>query len=268
MLALTHHDDVTEVRFTSWRSRLSGMRVSAFIRRGVLIDSGFPTAAESVAQLAAARAIMGAVLTHYHEDHSGGAAALARRGIPLWMSDLTCPKVAQPAPIFFYRRFSWGSPEPVPAFTPFGLPSGLVAIATPGHSADHHVFWDDATRTVFGGDLFIGVKVRIAHDTEDARATSASLRRVIALGPRRFFDAHRGLLPNPVGLLTAKADWIDATIGEVERLIKDGLADAEIARRVLGSDRFGRWFTAGDYTMENWVRGIRRTVNSSPSQLP
>jgi hypothetical protein len=42
-----------------------------------------------------------------------------------------------------------------------------------------------------------------------------------------------------------------------ERLIADCLDDATIARRVLGTDRFSRWYTGGDYTMGNWVRGLR-----------
>jgi hypothetical protein len=60
-----------------------------------------------------------------------------------------------------------------------------------------------------------------------------------------------------VALLEAKAAWIEATAAQCDRLIADGLDDRAIARRVLGTDRLGRWYTAGDYTMENWVRGVR-----------
>jgi glyoxylase-like metal-dependent hydrolase (beta-lactamase superfamily II) len=257
MLRIFHHDDVTELRFSSWRSRLSGMRVSAFVVRGVLVDSGFPSEALALARWARAHAVQGAALTHGHEDHAGGAPALARVGIPIWMSEGTRALVVAPKPIFFYRRFSWGAPEPLGASSPLELPAALEPIATPGHSADHHVLRDRETNTVFGGDLFIGVKVRVAHASEDPRATLASLRRVIALAPRRFFDAHRGLLDDPVPLLTAKADWMEATIAQCEALIADGFDDRTITRHVLGADRLGRWYTAGDYTMENWVRGVR-----------
>lgn len=236
------------------------MHVSAFVVRGVLIDSGFPLVAPELAQWVSAHPVHGAALTHYHEDHSGGAAALVQRGIPVWMSPLTQARVAAPAPIHFYRRFSWGMPTSLPAHEPFALPDGLEAIATPGHSEDHHALWDAQTGTVFGGDLFISVKVRIAHLAESARDTSASLRRIIARQPQRYFDAHRGLLANPVATLTAKADWIDTTIAHAEQLVAEGLDDSSIARRLLGTDRFGRWYTAGDYTMENWIRGVRRTM--------
>jgi glyoxylase-like metal-dependent hydrolase (beta-lactamase superfamily II) len=257
MLQVTTHEDVTQLCFTTWRSRLSGMRVSAFVVRGVLIDSGFPSVAPDLARWLDAHPVGGAAITHYHEDHSGGAAMLARRGVPMWMSEQTRPMVARPKPVLFYRRFSWGKPQAVPSHAPFALPAGLTAIPTPGHSEDHHVLFDAETGTVFGGDLFIGVKVRLAHATEDARVTAASVRRVLALKPQRFFDAHRGLLDQPLARLAAKADWIEDTVARAERLIAEGLDDATIARRVLGTDRLSRWYTGGDYTMGNWVRGLR-----------
>lgn len=264
MLHTLDHGDVTELRFTTWRSRLSRMRVSAFVVRGVLIDSGFPDAAADLARWLATHPVQGAALTHYHEDHAGGAATLAGRGVPLWMPPTTAPRVQRPAPVYFYRRFSWGSPRPLAAFAPFALPAPLVAVATPGHTDDHHAIWDPETRTVFGGDLFIGVKVRIAHATEDARSTAASLRRIIALAPRRYFDAHRGFLADPVPLLSAKADWMETTIGAAEALMAEGFDDATIARRLLGNDRLSRWYTSGDYTMENWVGGLRLRGASAP----
>ncbi|MDQ8153065.1 MAG: MBL fold metallo-hydrolase [Gemmatimonadota bacterium] len=258
MLTVLTHDDVTELRFSTWRSRLSRMRVSAFVTRGTLFDSGFPVATPALTQWLRRHPVQAAALTHHHEDHAGGACALAALAVPLWIPDAARALVTAPPRVLFYRRFSWGSPAPLGPYIAAALPLGIEAIPTPGHTADHHIFWDAGTGTVFGGDLFIGVKVRIAHASEDPRATSASLRRIVALAPRRFFDAHRGLLCNPAALLTAKADWIDAMVDRVEQLAAQGLSDADIARRVLGSDRLGRWYTAGDYTMENWVRGVRR----------
>ncbi|MBI2408672.1 MAG: MBL fold metallo-hydrolase [Gemmatimonadetes bacterium] len=258
MIAFTAHDDVTQLEFTSVRSRLSGMRVSAFVVRNVMIDSGFPTSADELRRWVAQHPVAGAALTHYHEDHAGGASVLRELGVPLWMAEATQARLAAPTPVRFYRRFSWGAPRAVADFTPFALPPFLAAIPTPGHTADHQVFWDAETRTVFGGDLFIGVKVRIAGANEDPRAVAASLRRVIALEPRRYFDAHRGALLNPVVRLAAKRDWMEEMIGQCERLFADGVDDATIARRVLGADRIGRLYTGRDYTMENWVRGVRR----------
>lgn len=240
-----------------------GFRVSAFLVRGVLVDTGFPDCAGALARFVAIARPDGCLVTHFHEDHAGGVAVLVRAGLPVWMDARTADRVRTPARIGFYRRYTWGSPSPVGAFTPFLPPGTLECIATPGHSDDHHAVWDRETGTLFGGDLFIGVKVRGSHASEQPRTLVRSLRRVIALGPRRLFDAHRGLIENPVRLLSAKADWLEETIATVDALIADGLDDARIARRVLGSDRFTDFFTAGEYTMRNLVLSVRQTAPES-----
>ena len=153
--------------------------------------------------------------------------------------------------------------RPLGGFRSFELPSPLECIATPGHSDDHHVVWDPATRTVLGGDLFIGVKVRISHASEQPRALVTSLRRIAALGLVRYFDGHKGLIADPVAALNAKADWVEETVARIDALIDDGLDDVTIARRVLGDDRMMRTITAGDYTMANFVRSVRTTRTSA-----
>ena len=257
MLQLLAHDDVTELRFTTWRSRSMGFQVSAFAVRGVLIDSGFPDCAGDLARYMTAASLEGCVLTHYHEDHAGGAAAVARAGVPIWMDARTAERVRHPRPIGLYRRYTWGSPSPVGSSVPFALPAPLECIPAPGHSDDHHIVWDGRTGTAFGGDLFIGVKVRVSHRNEQPRDLLRSLRRIAALRPERYFDGHKGLLADPVQSLDAKADWLEQTIESIDALIAEGLDDAVIARRVLGSDWWSRSFTAGDYTMTNFVRCVR-----------
>jgi glyoxylase-like metal-dependent hydrolase (beta-lactamase superfamily II) len=175
------------------------------------------------------------------------------------MDARTADRVRAPKPIGFYRRYTWGSPSPIGPSAPFAVPAGITCIPTPGHSDDHHVVWDTETGTVFGGDLFIGVKVRISHHTETPRALVQSLRRVIALQPARYFDAHKGLLAAPVEALNAKADWLEKTIESIDALLVRGLDDATIAGRVLGRDWWNRTFTGGDYTMANFVHAVRAT---------
>src|SRR5574338_609356 len=108
--------------------------------------------------------------------------------------------------------------------TPF-VDDTLELIAAPGHSADHHVVWDRGTGTLFGGDLYLGVKVRIAHGHEDPRLLAKTLRAVASLGPARLFDAHRGFVPDPAPLLLAKADWTEEMIAAIEKRIGEGADD-------------------------------------------
>lgn len=256
MLRLIDHGDVTELEFSTRWSRAIGYRVSAFHARAALIDTGFPrTRREFAAWFEGARPV-GAMVTHAHEDHAGNVGWLARRGVPVALASGTLAHLEAPAPIGWYRRSCWGAaPALDAAITPFE-PEALRLIPAPGHSPDHHVVWDAERETLYSGDLFISVKLRIAQPDEDLRGQVASLRSVLALRPRRVFDAHRGALADPVGQLSAKADWIEGIIGEVERRGAAGMTARAIRDEVLGREDLTGWVSFGDYARLNVVRSI------------
>jgi glyoxylase-like metal-dependent hydrolase (beta-lactamase superfamily II) len=205
----------------------------------------------------------GAFVTHAHEDHAGNVELLARRGVPLGMSAATAAAVRAVPPIPLYRRFTWAAMPPLrTAATPFA-PEDLRMIAAPGHSADHSVVWDPTTRTLFSADLFLGVRVRVMHPSEDPYRILESLRMAAALEPERMFCAHRGAVPRPVAALRARHDWLLATVGEIERRIAAGEErDAAIAREVLGPEGFVGWVSRGEYAHRNIVASVRRAVRA------
>jgi glyoxylase-like metal-dependent hydrolase (beta-lactamase superfamily II) len=162
------------------------------------------------------------------------------------------------AAIRFYRRYVWGVAPPVlEPVTPFEG-DGLRMIHTPGHSADHHVVWDEERRTLFSGDLFLGVKVRATFPDEDPRQLITSLRRIAALGPRRMFDAHRGEVRDPARALVAKADWLGEVVSRIEAKIDAGWDDRAIRRDVLGREDAVAVFSGGEYSKLTFVRAVRR----------
>jgi len=83
-----------------------------------------------------------------------------------------------------------------------------------------------------------------------------SLKAVLALGPKRFFDAHRGVLEHPREQLGAKVAWMEETIGEIERLAAGGWSDRAIRNAVLGREDSTAWVSGGDYARINLVRGV------------
>jgi len=236
-----------------------GLTVSAYAVRGALVDTGFHDVRADLGEWIDANHVDGAIVTHYHEDHAGNVESLAARGLPMWIAPKTLEKVRSPERIFLYRRCCWGSQPPLGSpVTPVSHPA-LEMSHTPGHSGEHHIVWDAERETVFGADLFLGVKVRVTHPwpREDVRAQIASIRKVIALNPKRYFDGHRGLVPDPVAQLTAKADWTEATVDRIDTLIERGHNDAEIAKAVLGGEN--KWALMTSYALaKRKKRKLRR----------
>ena len=230
--------------------------VSAYVVRGVLIDTAFPAVADDFAQWVASARPDGALVTHYHEDHAGNVGRLAALGVPVGLAPETLARIAHPAPIGWYRRLCWGSASPLAVHPAPFEHSALTLLHTPGHSTDHHVVWDAERETVFGGDLFIGVKVRVAHPGEDIRGQVAQLRRIAGLRPKRFFDAHRGPIERPVEMLLAKAQWVEDVVGRIERRAAEGWTARAIQAEILGARDITSLLSQGDYAKRNIVESV------------
>lgn len=256
-LRIVSHDDVTQIIMSTVIGRSIGYDVSAFLVRGVLVDLGFPLAARDFGRFVASARPAGALVTHHHEDHGGNAELVAQLGVPIGGSDATLALLRQPEHLELHRRVIWGTPlslrTPIARFES----DSLRLVPTPGHTADHTIVWDAERETIFGGDLFLGVKVRAAHHDERPLELVRSLRATAALGPRRYFDAHRGAVREPVSALLAKADWIEATIAAIERRIAQGWSDRAIARAVLGREDLAYYVSRGDMSRIAFVSQVR-----------
>jgi glyoxylase-like metal-dependent hydrolase (beta-lactamase superfamily II) len=248
---------VRRLRMRSWRGALVGYDVSAYLLGGVLVDTGFARGGRDLVQAVESLRPRGAIVTHWHEDHAGNVPALAARGVPLVMH-ARCETLLRERPaIRLYRREVWGHTEPLRSplarfdVAPFEL------VETPGHSADHLVVWDAERRILASADLFLGVKVRIAHEEEESpRTLVASLRRAAALEPRLLLDAHRGPVWDAAAQLRAKADWNEEQIGEIERLHAQGVDDGEIVRRLFGGESLVGWVSGLEYSRRGFVRAV------------
>jgi glyoxylase-like metal-dependent hydrolase (beta-lactamase superfamily II) len=248
--------DVVRLALSTWQGRAAGYDVSAYMMRGVLIDTGFPAVRRELLHAVQALAPRGAVVTHWHEDHSGNAPDLADIGLALRMHDKCETSLRARPSIGLYRRVIWGRPRPLRAsLKEFDL-SPLEVISTPGHTEDHLVVWDAERRIVASGDLFLGVKVRVAHAHEHPTTLIQSLRAVAALEPRLLLDAHRGIVTQPVDLLRAKIAWMEEMIDDVRTLATRGADAREIQRRVLGAEAVVGRVSLGEYSKIAMVRAV------------
>lgn len=262
MITKIQHPGVLQLSMSNRISRAVGYSVSAYVTHGELVDCGPPSAEREMSSLLGELRPQAAWITHHHEDHAGNIELLARRGVPIGATAATLDYCRAPHALPFYRRITWKSPRPLSSAVMPATQGALELITSPGHCRDHNILWDADDATLFAGDLYLGVKVRVAHPDENPTLLSRSLRSAAALEPRRMFDAHRGLVERPVHQLLAKAQWIDETVGEITRRVDAGWTDAAIRDDVLGREQWSGYFSAGEYSRTAYVRAVRSSRES------
>jgi ribonuclease/clavin/mitogillin len=257
VIDVTRFDDVARIRMWTRRSAAVNYDVSAYLVRRILVDTGFRHVASELEQTLRALAPKGVIVTHWHEDHAGNAPTIAEH-LPMWMSEFTEAKLRERQRVKLYRHFTWGRPKALRTSLRAFDTAPLTVIATPGHSADHHIVFDPDTRTIFSGDLWLGVRVRIVGTSENPYQIIESLTRAIELEPLRMFDAHRGFVENPVEALRAKCHWLQETVGTIEQRLNMGESESEILASVLGGEERTAFFSQGEYSRRNLVRAVAR----------
>src|SRR5688572_29521991 len=188
-------------------------QVSAYAYAGLLIDTGPPPTARQLVEWCRSHPeIKRVVLTHHHEDHVGGAAALQKElGLPVFAPATAVAILAEGLRMPPYRKAVWGTPrrfraEPLGDWIDGdgGDTCRLRVIPTPGHAFTHVCLFDEERRWLFSGDLYVHEKVRYLRRIEDAREHIASLRRVLALKPEILICDHAGILEHAPERLARK----------------------------------------------------------------
>jgi glyoxylase-like metal-dependent hydrolase (beta-lactamase superfamily II) len=181
--------------------------------RGVLIDAGTGLAADAwfanVASIAAAGAVDGVLITHYHGDHAGGAAAAAAHGWPvvagattaaaLAAGDESVTQVARARERGIYpAEFSLRAHAPDRTLfdgdTIELAGIRVTSVPAPGHCDGHLVFLVEgaAGRALFTGDVLFAGGLVSMQAIPDCRLDryAESVITLAGLGVDQLFPGH------------------------------------------------------------------------------
>jgi glyoxylase-like metal-dependent hydrolase (beta-lactamase superfamily II) len=238
-------------------------------KAGILVDSGTPRFSRQTLSEARRFGVQTILLTHAHEDHTGGASLITETlGAQCLAHPDAIPALSSPGTLkmFRYRKFLFGVPRPCQAKT---LEVGdyfvseaarLQVIYTPGHSPDHVVFFDEENGWLFAGDVYIPTRDKVFFGIGcDLGSWIETLRSLARLKPTLMFTGMGVISRRPSKVLTEKANRLSDTAGQVIGLWGRGLNEKQIARELFPRDRSVRWVTGGDFSAVNFVRACLRS---------
>ncbi len=250
------------------KSRFLGFplyKVNAFFVDGLLIDSGFAFGRDKFLKLLDTLHPDIVVNTHHHEDHTGN---------NFWIGEkYGLLPLAHPKTFFYlqdpsqwvpwYRRFVWGCPHPSETGE---LDSKIqtkkfhfLVIPTPGHSDDHICLYEPNEGWLFSGDLYISEQVKYLRKDEDFDSIIDSLKKVVALRPKKMFCSFSGIVNRPEEAIHRKIEYLENLKSEVEKGFQEGVSTREIQRRLLGrGDQFS-FVSSGDISKQNLIDALLRS---------
>lgn len=267
MIDIQPHGSVTAIRMARTFLGRPLYWTAAYWLEGLLIDSGPPCLADELVQVVEQLGVEQIVVTHRHEDHTGGLDALHRRfpAAPIRAAEMTIPFITEPRRLGqrLYQRFLWGAPKAVAAVEALGLrvqtdSFSLRVVETPGHSRDHVAFFEPRQRWLFSGDAFIGGRDRAWSPEFEMFGMISSLRGLAALHPERLFPGSGHVRRTPLPEIHGKIGHLLTLCRDVSQLDAVGMPDEEIIRRVWGGESSMRFWTGGHFSAHNLLGACRR----------
>ena len=246
---------------------------SFYYYKGLIVDTGCPHTAEEASNFIENMklGIKAVLLTHCHEDHSGGAHLFKERfDVEVFAPRNSLEFLSKPPEVPAYRQMVWGQPEPVAAIPLNGKTEfdgvTVVTFETPGHSFDHVSFLMD--NFMFIGDLVTNPVPIITMREEDSLRLIDSLKTVINLDFEAAYGGHgvwnksgtRETLNNMVEL-KQKIQMLSRSELNVEEIL--GEVFVNTPKKVLLMEEM----SGGEWSRKNLVESILGMRHKPPSSL-
>lgn len=225
-----------------------------------VIDTGPTKEWKTVKRFLEERQVRQALLTHYHEDHSGNCGHVQHcMNAVIHSHRNNHEKLASGFRMNLSSRLIFGQiafadvtdyPEDL------SLENGLClkALHMPGHTDDSMILHEPNEGWLFSGGLYVSSQVRYAHHEENVSEQIRSLKAALELDFKTLFCAHRGLIEDGRAALQKKLGFLENLREEVNDLHKQGCSERVITRCLLGREDTVALFSGFEMSKRNLVR--------------
>lgn len=258
---------------------------SVYLIDGLLIDSGAPAGLEEFMEFVekgnSRDIIEEVVLTHWHEDHSGGARYLTEElGLPVYIHENGLERVRNGFSVPNYRELAWGNPlEPAPKVEPLNLnsidsPGGMYTfelLHIPGHSQDLIALIEPSKGWVFVSDSIVPNYQTIFNETggelgesmepvnEDIKQIFSSLKRLrdytAEMDDFSVYSSYFGKFEDRK-IIEENIEELESMHVEVHKLKRKGFNPQEIVEEIFGGEHITGDLTNGALSRLNLVNSL------------
>ncbi|MEZ4705952.1 MAG: MBL fold metallo-hydrolase [Caldilineaceae bacterium] len=269
MIHLEQHGPVVAIRMARALFARPIYWTAAYWVDGLLIDTGPSCTANELLRALGQLPVEQVVLTHSHEDHIGGLAAVRQRfpTARIYAAQRALSTIQQPErlQLQLYRRLLWGIPQATPDVMALDEIDNQIrtsnyllrVVETPGYSLDHISLFEPHQRWLFCGDAYMEGKDEAWTPEFNMFGIVSSLRTLASLRPEKLFSGSGTVHRTPQPELHAKIRQLVTLAREVARLELIGLSAAEIVACLFKEESRLAFLTRGHFSAQNLVEACR-----------
>ena len=232
-----------------------------------VVDAGPSREWQLVKTFLQERKVNQALITHYHEDHSGNCGHINDAfNAKVMCHENSYRRLEHGFALQWIRKRTFGhssrvKPDAFPDSVPSGNGSQLRPVHLPGHSDDMTCFHEPQRGWLFLGDLYVSSQIKFMMAEESVTEHINSLRAAIPLDFKELFCAHRGVIHDGPAALQKKLDFIIALREEVDFLRGQGMSVRAISRKLLGPEGLTALISQFAMTKRNVVLSCLRSLD-------